>query len=182
LNTISGSVKSTIQGALGVFSAVRNRIPHEPDNIDPAYDVSVPVLQQLYDMLADVDKVINCSQGNRSDCVGVTKLFKYFEQMTLDYAQELAVGERNQSMLDVIESIKNISRSLDKAFASKDQSDLNGTGLVIGKLLGRTSVDKKSYDDISLALNLFFDASKYALKCEGKIFYLISCHVDTNAS
>lgn len=114
--------------------------------------------------------------------MGVTKLFKYFEQMTLDYAQELAVGERNQSMLDVIESIKNISRSLDKAFASKDQSDLNGTGLVIGKLLGRTSVDKKSYDDISLALNLFFDASKYALKCEGKIFYLISCHVDTNAS
>ncbi|KAG0363931.1 hypothetical protein BGX24_004817 [Mortierella sp. AD032] len=162
LNLQAGTFRRTIIGAGRVMVAIQPLFPKKNVN------ASLPMIQDLRDLLPLIDSVIDCSGGNQSDCSGIIELWKDFNDAAIERIDEIAeTSPFNATLKNLTQQIQGVTSIIDEVFKSRNDSTLPEAGKLLNGIIGTISGDAVIYSDASNGVNLYFEAAKEALKCEG---------------
>ncbi|KAF9907514.1 hypothetical protein EC991_010895, partial [Linnemannia zychae] len=162
LNLQAGTVLKTLIGAGRVMNGIKPLFPKRNVN------ASLPLIQDMRDLVPFINDVIACSGGNQSDCSGIIKLWKDFNNAAIERIDQITQvsGANNMTLKNLTIEIQNVTNILDEVFATRNDSTLPEAGFVLNSIIGKiTSSD--IYQDASNGVNLYFEAAKEALRCEG---------------
>lgn len=70
LSLQAGTVKKTIIGAGRIMVSIKSLFPAQNVN------VTLPLIQDMRDLIPLIDSVLECTGGNKSDCSGITQLWR----------------------------------------------------------------------------------------------------------
>ncbi|KAF9282196.1 hypothetical protein BGZ88_011151, partial [Linnemannia elongata] len=159
----AGTFKKTIIGAGKVMVSIMPLFPKENVN------VTLPLIQDMRDLIPLIDTLIACTGGNKSDCSGITKLMKDFNDQTIEYLNELAetAGEANVTIKDMTQQINNVTMIIDDVFKTRNDSTLPEAGKLLNGIIGVISAKASIYQQAANPVNMYFEAAKEALRCEG---------------
>lgn len=164
LSLEAGTLKKTIIGAGRIFVAIQPFFPANNTN------ASLPLIQDMRELIPLIDNVIACTGGNQSDCSGIIKLWKDFNDQVVGYLTELAAtaGPPNDvTIKNITEQINSVTLSIDEVFKTRDDSTLPEVGRVLNQIIGKISSNGKVFQGAADPINMYFEAAKEALKCEG---------------
>ncbi|KAG0291980.1 hypothetical protein BGZ96_004646 [Linnemannia gamsii] len=164
LSLEAGTVKKTIIAAGRIFVALQPLFPAQDAK------ASLPLIQDMRDLIPLIDNVIACTGGNQSDCSGIIKLWKDFNDQVVKYLTDLAatVGPPVDAVIkELIEQINGVTLSIDEVFKTRDDSTLPAVGKVLNGIIGKISGNGKVFQQAANPINMYFEAAKEALKCEG---------------
>ncbi|KAG0250218.1 hypothetical protein BGZ95_007268 [Linnemannia exigua] len=162
LNLQAGTVRRTIIGAGRVMVAIK------PLFLKKNVNASLPMIQDMRDLLPLIDSVIECSGGNQSDCSGITQLWRDFNDAAVERINEIAeTSPHNATLKDLTQQLQNVTNIIEEVFKSRNDSTLPEAGKLLSSIIGIMSGDASIYMDASNGVNLYFEAAKEALKCEG---------------
>ncbi|KAG0025685.1 hypothetical protein BGZ82_009892, partial [Podila clonocystis] len=163
LALIAGQISKTANGmvVVVVFQRIAATFPVERRG------VLVPAVQELVTLLPLLNKVIECSGSNGSDCSGNIRLYHDFVNASITHMQMLAVLPRNVMMPKLIEQVKNVTKNIDGVLVSKYETVLNEIGKQLNTIISETSLNTKDYGDSSEVLELIYQSASEALRCYG---------------
>lgn len=163
LSLQAGTVKKTIIGAGRIMVSIKSLFPTQNVN------VTLPLIQDMRDLIPLIDSVLECTGGNKSDCSGITKLWKDFNDQTVEYLTELAetAGPANLTIKNMSQQINNVTMIIDDVFKNRNDSTLPEAGKLLNGIIGVITANGKVYKEAAIPVNMYFEAAKEALRCEG---------------
>ncbi|KAG0272245.1 hypothetical protein BGZ95_012014 [Linnemannia exigua] len=162
LNLEAGTLRNTIIGARSVMDAIRPLFPKKNVN------ASLPLIQDLDELVPLIDSVIACSGGNQSDCSGITQLLNDYKDAAVKRINEIETTSSNSTAVkDIAQKFQDVTDIIDKVFETRDDSTLPAAGKTLNEIIGTMSGSFAIYSNASDGVNLYYEAAKEALKCEG---------------
>ncbi|KAK3846310.1 MAG: hypothetical protein J3R72DRAFT_434607 [Linnemannia gamsii] len=162
LSLEAGTLRKTIVGASSVMVGIQPLFPKKNVN------ASLPLIQELEKLIPLIDSVIACSGGNQSDCSGIIQLLKDYNDAAVKRISEIEKTSPNSTAVQAIaQKFQNVTDTINKVFETRDDSTLPAAGKTLNEIIGTMSGDFKVYSDAPDGVNLYYEAAKEALKCEG---------------
>ncbi|KAG9070934.1 hypothetical protein KI688_008477 [Linnemannia hyalina] len=163
LSLEAGTFKNTI---IGMGRVMVNIQPLFPAN---SKGVSLPLIQDMRVLIPLIDAVISCAGDSGADCSGITQLMNDFNDEITMYLTELAAtsGADAAAVQNVITGINSVTSIIDDVFKTREDTTLPDAGKLLNGIIGTLSGNSKIFKQASLPVNMYYEAAKEVLRCEG---------------
>ncbi|KAG0014720.1 hypothetical protein BGZ82_001670, partial [Podila clonocystis] len=167
LSAMSSSVNKTVNGAFMVLqSALKQNLFQNATR-----DLLIPANSTLRtQVMSSLTKLISCTGNKTIDCSGLNKLYKSFVNVATPivakYTETVSdprEGKTGKVALSVL--LPEAVSAIDSAIATRNQTKLDASGLLLNKIIGLAS--SKKFGPSRETLIFVYDSAGYAAECAG---------------